>query len=155
MQIKILEEKAQSTPKNMRNQKNYQQLKAELTTRKNKLNNVKTKLKNDFENVVKVLNYLKDILPNSTFIIGNDFIAPLKPDFLREQGKELSFKYGNSSNVEINLLGKITGKITGESLPDLEEDFFKIHKLIYFVLEKLELTKKGDLIISPVAIYFE
>lgn len=64
MQIKILEEKAQSTPKNMRNQKNYQQLKAELTTRKNKLNNVKTKLKNDFENVVKVLNYLKDILPN-------------------------------------------------------------------------------------------
>lgn len=156
-QINNIDQKIKNTPKDKRNTKEYQQLKTFFDQNKRKIDKEKEKIVDVLEKVEKMLKYLKDILPNSTFLLGDGFIAPLKEEFLREKGKELSFKYGDSSNLEITLLGKVTGKISSSDLPQLDDvdSVLQLHKMINFILQSLNLTKKGDHIVSPVAIYFE
>lgn len=152
-----INQQLKNTPKAQKNTKEYQQTNSFFKDRKVKIENTKKQTISELEKVEKMLKYLKEILPNSTFLIGDGIIAPLKEEFLREQGKELSFKYGNSSNLEITLLGKVTGKISSSELPQLNDIdiVLQLHQMIYFILESLKLTKKGDHIVSPVAIYFE
>lgn len=135
----------------------YKKLNSQLKKSSDNLKNMRKKTNEQFKQVEDIMKYLTDILPNSTFIIGDGFIAPLKAEFLRELGKELTFKYGNSPSLKVTLLGKITGELNTEDLPNLDgvDAVLELHQFIYFMLNSLSLTKKGDLIVSPVAIYFE
>lgn len=121
------------------------------------LSNTKKMMRNQFEFIEKAISYLNDILPTESFIIMKNAIAPLKNEYLREKSKELMFKYGGaSSSIQVTIVGKVTNKINNVDMPNMEKDpLFEIPSMINAVLHPLGIINKGDLIISPIAIYFE
>ena len=88
----------------------------------------------------------------------DDVILPLKSEHLRETAKELIFKYGEiGSSLRITMIGKVTREITTTAMPDFHNGnpFFEFPQILSGVLGSLGLINSGDLIVSPVAIYFE
>ncbi|MBO1515676.1 DUF6414 family protein [Metabacillus bambusae] len=121
------------------------------------LNSKKAEMRGQFQFIEKSMDYLTDILPTNSFIVMENTIAPLKDDYLREKANELMFKYGTSStNIYLTMVGKVTNKIDSIELPNFDKDpFFSFPKILNMVLNPLGVVNEGDLIISPVAIYFE
>lgn len=103
------------------------------------------------------LSYIIDILPTVSYLIGDNILVPLKKDYLREGSKDLTFKYGTSSGLEINILGKVTRVIDDVEIPDFNQDFdyMKIGEIVNFILNSIGVLDEGDYLISPIAIYFE
>lgn len=131
--------------------------KAALNQIQNTLNRQKGLMKSNFEFIEKSLDYLNDILPTESFLLMGNTIAPLKNEFLREKANELMFKYGGlNTNLKITMLGKVTHKIEDTSMPNISSDpFFEFPKILSSVLGSLGIIEEGNLIISPIAIYFE
>lgn len=108
-----------------------------------------------------ILRYLSSILPTQLFLKQGKFISPLKSDFLRESSKELNFKYGENCEIEVTVLGRVTKLFDSfnaaifEEGAQLKELTSAIDTVTDVVLSQVKSIKKGDLIISPVAIYFE
>lgn len=130
---------------------------AALTQFENQFKKVKSQMKDNFVFMEKSIDYLNDILPTESFIIMEDTIAPLRGEFLRERANELMFKYGGaSSSLQVTMLGKVTQEIKSTSMPDLKADpLFEFPQILTGALSPLGVIKKGDYIVSPVAIYFE
>jgi hypothetical protein len=130
--------------------------KAKIQQIKNQLTQEKNRLKNQFEFINESLVYLNEILPTESFVKMHNVIAPLKYDFLREKSSELMFKYGNNNKTKATLIGKVTNIIKTVDMPNLEKDpFFEFPKVLTGVLYPLGVINVNDLIVSPVAIYFE
>lgn len=111
-----------------------------------------------FEFLNEALDYLVDVLPSNAFLLAKGMIVPLKPDFLRESSKDLTFKYGASEpNAKISIVGKVTRIIEDVSLPDFQGqyDFLKVGEIVNYLLNSIGVLSKGDYLISPIAIYFE
>lgn len=150
-QIKLLEnqkDKSQETKQQINNlRNNLKQLDKEL--------NVNTKQLTEIKNT---LQYLANVLPYSSFMKIKNAVSPLKEKHLRESASELAFKYTVDENsLEITLLGKITSIVNKVSTEKFEEgDVINgLSGLFYSILTPFGIIKEGDLIISPVAIYFE
>lgn len=146
-----------SAPKDKRSGKEYQVFKSQLTATEEKLKKSKETFKNQLEFVQQALSYIDNISSCTTYLITDGFILPMKEEFLRERGSDLSFKYGSTSSIDISFIGKITGEIPNTNMGELnpEEMITRFHEMLYIVLISLNLIKKGDKIVSPVAIYFE
>lgn len=155
--ISKIENEMENIPSKVKHTREYQQKKAELNSKVKKVKSKKDETRQEFEDIEKILKYLQSILPYSTFLIMDNAIVPLKSDFLREKGQELSFKYGNTPNLKITLLGKITSSINDIDVPALAspEAILELHEMLYAIFGLFNLIKKGDKIVSPVAIYFE
>lgn len=115
----------------------------------------------ELKKMVKTFNYVSKSLPSPSLIKVNQALAVLKKEFLREDFLTLSFNY-NSDHSELNivLLGKITGKLSNLEYPDLSSSsphalLMDINKIIFALLGSLEFIQKDDYIISPIALYFE
>lgn len=156
-QIMKYKTQLESIPKAERSSAQYQELKRQLEIIERKLAAERKEFTGQLEFAQIALSYLDNISTNATYLITDGFIIPLKQDFLRESGSDLSFKYGNTSNIKISFIGKITGEIPDSDLDKRapEEFITKIHEMLYTVFISLNLIKKGDKILSPVAIYFE
>lgn len=118
-------------------------------------------MKKMFEMVAGLLDYLSRILPTNLFLRQGRFVAALKKEYLRESSNELSFKYGSGSKIRIHALAKVT-----REFDNLEVDMFDgdaklkemsgaMNGLSEMILSTVSAIKKGDIILSPVAIYFE
>lgn len=140
-----------------KNNQEKNKLKALYTQFSNEFSNQKKDLKDQFNFMAKAINYLNDILPNESFMVLGKSLAPLKSEFLRETSKELMFKYGGSnSSIQVTMIGKVTNRIDSIEMPDLSiNPFFEFPKILNSVLNPLGVINKGDLIVSPIAIYFE
>lgn len=149
-QYKSLENEIKHAPNSPENR----DLKKQFKEQYQEYTKQKEKQLEDLKYIEDILVYLKDILPNSSFILMDGIIAPLKDEFLREKGNELSFKYGIKSNLKITLLGKVTSKFSDFQFNE-EDALLQIFQILNVAFEALDLIKKGDYIISPVAIYFE
>ncbi|WP_438497195.1 DUF6414 family protein [Paenibacillus sp. IHBB 3054] len=104
----------------------------------------------------EIIDYFQSILPSSAFIKAGDVICPLKPENLRENAQLLNFKYGQDQELPITILGKYTR--TFDQYVNLSGAFGPLGDVIGEfdnVFEILGIIKKGDKIVSPVAIYFE
>ncbi|MEK5272596.1 hypothetical protein NSR00_17945 [Aeribacillus sp. FSL K6-8394] len=132
-------------------------LREALNHYRSELSNSKKIMKSQLDFIEKAISYLNDILPTESFMIMRDAIAPLKKEYLRETAKELMFKYGaSSSSIHVTIVGKVTNKIKSVKIPDLTKDpFFEFPNIINAVLHPLGVINEGNLIISPIAIYFE
>ncbi|WP_028778875.1 DUF6414 family protein [Shimazuella kribbensis] len=126
----------------------------------------KKETKKDFDRIELLIRYLKNIFPSKFLIKIDNCIAPLKEEYLRENTKELNFKYGINPKITISMIGKITQKIsTPNQNPfkventNFPEDFFgnisKISNSLNSALRQIGVVNEGDYTISPVAIYFE
>ncbi|MCG7318684.1 DUF6414 family protein [Brevibacillus laterosporus] len=108
-----------------------------------------------------VIKYLYNILPSGSCLKQGDFISPLKVEYLRETIGDLIFKYGNQSQLEICVLGKVTQVFDKISLSMFENNsaFSEVasstDQMLEALLGEVKLIKKGDIILSPIAIYFE
>lgn len=123
------------------------------------------KQKNDnkilFELITDVVDYVNTLLPASSYLKIGNFVAPLKPDYLRESSSELGFKYGHSSKLRITLIGKVTrvyDNLISQGI-DPSANIYGMMQLLSSAVEQFliesALLKTGDLIVSPVAIFFE
>ncbi|MDR9852867.1 hypothetical protein RJP21_04520 [Paenibacillus sp. VCA1] len=119
------------------------------------------KLESGFLMMDTLLEYLESILPTNLFLKQGNFVSPLKSDFLRESSSELNFKYGEDSKLKVCVIGRVT-KVFDSFDAGLfkEEGNFNdlsgaINDMIHMLLNQINTIEAGDLIISPVAIYFE
>ncbi|CAM5580762.1 hypothetical protein SAFG77S_09093 [Streptomyces afghaniensis] len=125
---------------------------------KSKLDAQKKSMKSSMETTEKSLRYLNEILPTEAFLLMDRVIAPLKNEFLREKSNQLMFKYGNNgSSIDITLIGKVTSKVKNVEMPNFNSGnpFFEFPGIINGILSPFGVIKKGDNIVTPIAIYFE
>jgi|GEM_PF-784450 len=135
--------------------------------KKKQINELKNNIKSSSKEISDTLGmfrvlveYLESLLPSSVLLKISNFVCPLKIEFLRETPKELSFKY-NNADIKVTILGKYTKDFVNFnelSTNNLDGPFGKLGDAINTfdeVFEKLGILKKGEKIISPVAIYFE
>ncbi|MEC0241962.1 hypothetical protein P4H66_19350 [Paenibacillus dokdonensis] len=108
-----------------------------------------------------LLEYLESILPTNLFLKQGNFVSPLKSDYLRESSSELNFKYGEDSELKVCVIGRVT-----KVFDSFDAGLFKeggnfndmsvaINEMIHILLNQINTIESGDIIISPVAIYFE
>ncbi|MGH0867345.1 DUF6414 family protein [Bacillus toyonensis] len=113
-----------------------------------------------------MLEYINQTVPAKAFIKMGKLFIPLKQDFLRESIDELTFKYGqNNPTIKATLIGKITRKISHDEtkLPafsnvtsqDPNNVFNSLLGLPLGVLGTFSVLATNDIVVSPVAIYFE
>ncbi|HFK1720375.1 MULTISPECIES: DUF6414 family protein [Bacillus cereus group] len=113
-----------------------------------------------------MLEYINQTVPANAFLKMGKIFIPLKQDFLRESIDELTFKYGqNNPSIKATLIGKITRKISHNEaeLPDFSNVmshnphsvFNSILGLPLGVLGTFNILTADDIVVSPVAIYFE
>lgn len=114
-----------------------------------------------FEIISDVIDYIVDLLPAHSYIKVGNFAAPLKPEYLRESSDELSFKYGSNSPIRITMIGKVT-RVYDNLISSGVDPGTNIHAGMQLFSAAVEqflmqtgLLKTGDLIVSPVAIFFE
>ncbi|QHZ50940.1 DUF6414 family protein [Paenibacillus larvae] len=114
-----------------------------------------------FKSIEFLVDYLTGLLPTSLYLKQENFVSPIKLEFLRENSSELTFKYGTSPVFHATVIGKITRIFDSfESvLLGGSEDFKTISKFVGGVVDNVLTSagtiKKGNAIIYPIAIYFE
>ncbi|WP_068775790.1 hypothetical protein [Paenibacillus sp. FJAT-26967] len=105
--------------------------------------------------------YLQNALPSEVCLKQGKFFSPLKSEFLRNTSEDLIFKYGTSSKIEITVLGKLTREFIDFDLNMFKENgnFRELstltNQMMDSFVDEVNLMEKGDIIVSPVAIYFE
>lgn len=112
----------------------------------------------DIQFVHEVLEYISYILPSESFLIAENILLPLKPEFLRESSKYLTFKYGAKKSItEITIVGKVTRKVEDVELPDFKGEYAHLEfgEIVNFLLNTIGILQKDNFIVSPIAIYFE
>jgi hypothetical protein len=108
-----------------------------------------------------ILRYLSKTLPTQLYLKQGGYLAPLKLEYLRENSRELNFKYGDSPDIKITLVGRATKQFESFEADIFEAagNFVTISKaanvMTDLIINELKTIKKGDTIISPIAIYFE
>lgn len=152
-QLEDLQNQEKTFPKKS---KERNEIRRKINKLKSEIDQAKKDTKKEFDFIEMSLEYLNDILPNPAFISVGNTLAPLKSDYLRNNADELMFKYSNS-DLEVSLLGKVTNKIKNIDMPNFDDEipFQQLPLVINSVLGALGIIKTGDLIISPIAIYFE
>lgn len=108
-----------------------------------------------------ITEYLGKVLPSKIFFKLNGFVAPIKKEYLRESSSELNFKYGKGSDIEITVIGRAT-KIFNEFAEDvllsdgsLKDVATGLREVVDMVSNEIKSINKDDVIVSPIAIYFE
>ncbi|MDL5023339.1 DUF6414 family protein [Bacillus velezensis] len=135
-----------------------QQMRRDLRSLEQEFTRTKDTQIKEFQYTEKTLMYLNDILPTESFLLMKNILTPLKNKFLRESAKELMFKYGRGKdNIKVTLIGKTTSIVDNVEVPNFNGNnfLFEIPNVLNSVFGPLGILKKGDCIISPIAIYFE
>lgn len=118
------------------------------------------------EEIEGMMRLLKTILPSSAFVKINNAIVPIKEEFLREKHNQLIFKYGfNQTSTEVTIVGKVTRKLQSGNHPNPQSGgkntLLNVSGDINAMIDQLMNNVIGisdsinDVVINPVAIYFE
>ncbi|NRQ52005.1 MULTISPECIES: hypothetical protein [unclassified Brevibacillus] len=106
--------------------------------------------------------FMESVLPTNSYIKIGKYVAPLKSEFLRESAKEMSFKYGVNSHLQVTLIGKITREydsLLAQNSPSNDSSLISalqgLSSSVETMLSSMDLLNEGDYIVSPIAIFFE
>jgi hypothetical protein len=103
--------------------------------------------------------FASQLLEDLTVVKAGNKIGLLKKEYLRESAESLSFRTDNSRKIKylVRVIGKKDVVYNGTNIPLFaEEDIDKIPNLMMdMILGSLNIIKKGDLIVTPLAIYYE
>ncbi|MFX3631894.1 MAG: hypothetical protein ACE3L7_07415 [Candidatus Pristimantibacillus sp.] len=111
--------------------------------------------KKQFNQVAAMLDYISLLLPHTSYIRIDKYLCPLKSNFLREKSKELIFKYGRNSTLNITVIGKYTKIFDNIADANSGSGITAISSMLDGLTQQLDIIKKGDHIVSPIAIYFD
>ncbi|MCD2332895.1 DUF6414 family protein [Bacillus cereus] len=113
-----------------------------------------------------MLEYINQTVSAKAFLKMGKIFIPLKQNYLRETIDELIFKYGqNNPSVKATLIGKVTRKISNDEtqFPDFSNLMTQSSQNIFNsflglplgMLSNFDVLTTDDVVVSPVAIYFE
>jgi hypothetical protein len=104
-------------------------------------------------------NYASKLLEGLTVIKTKNQIGLLKKEFLRESTESISFRTDKSRKVKylIRVIGKKEKVFNGVNFPTIKENDIDMipNMVLDIILGSFNIIEKGDLIVSPIAIYFE
>lgn len=113
--------------------------------------------------IIKNLNTLSsfasNLLEDLTVIKTNNQIGLLKKEYLRESVESLTFRTDKSRKVRylVRIIGKKDVVYDGSNLPLINGDDldFIPNMMLDIILGSFDIIKKGDLLVTPIAIYYE
>lgn len=104
-------------------------------------------------------NLASKLLNELTIIKANNKIGLLKKEYLRESTESLSFRTDHSRKVKmlIRIIGKKERLVTGDNIESFAVDGLDMipNVMLDILLGSFEIIKVGDLLVTPVAIYYE
>lgn len=104
------------------------------------------------QELISLMQALNLLFPCSKLVLGDNFCAPVKNKFLRENMQEMAFKYSD----QITIFGKVTSSTdsqakTNSFLPNEISNLTKdINRLVF---EMLHITDSW--IVTPIALFFQ
>lgn len=111
------------------------------------------------EGIFSLSSYSTALLKNLTIIKSGDFLGLLKKENLRESTESLSFRTSQQRKAKFlfRVIGKKDFVHTGYNTPDFKEnDLDKIPTMMLdIILQQFKILKTGDILIAPIAIYYE
>lgn len=113
--------------------------------------------------VIEQLNTLSgfgsDLLKNLTLIKAGKYIGLLKKDYLRESTESLSFRTEKirKANILFRVIGKKNKVNDGTNIGAFSETDIDIipNMMLDIILGSFNIIKVGDVMITPIAIYYE
>jgi len=112
-----------------------------------------------FEKMNIMGKFASKLLNDLVVIKADKNIGLLKKKYLRESSEALSFRTDNSRQVKylVRVIGKKEKIFTGENIQMLKEDDLDIipNLMVDVLLGSFKIIKEGDLIVTPIAIYYE
>lgn len=114
-------------------------------------------------NVFKQLNTLSTfaskLLEDLSVIKSDNKIGLVKKKYLRESPEALSFRTDKSRKIKflIRVIGKKEIVYDGFNIPTFQEDELDMipNMMLDIILGSFKIIKKGDFIVTPIAIYYE
>lgn len=115
-------------------------------------------IKSTIEIINTISLYSTNLLKDLTLIKSDNYIGLLKKDCLRESTESLSFRTNNSRSAKFlfRVIGKKECIHNGHNTPLFSpNDVDKIPGMMLdIILGQFDILEKGDILISPVAIYY-
>ncbi|MBT2682239.1 hypothetical protein [Bacillus sp. ISL-37] len=112
-----------------------------------------------FEKLNILSSFASNLLEDLAVIKTDRNIGLLKKKYLRESSEALSFRTDNSREVKylMRVIGKKEEIYSGENLPIFQENDLDIipNMMLDLILSSFKIVNKGDLIVTPIAIYYE
>ncbi|MBY0222741.1 MULTISPECIES: DUF6414 family protein [Sporosarcina] len=108
----------------------------------------------------KMSDFSSDLLDRLVVIKANDKIGLLKKDMLRESVESLTFRTDKNRNIRylVRILGEKEIVYDGiTNMPMLDGDSLDIipTMMLDIILGNFNIIKKGDVLVTPIAIYYE
>lgn len=114
---------------------------------------------NLFQQMNMFSSFASNLLEDLTVIKTNNNIGLLKKKYLRESVEALSFRTDNRRKVKflVRVIGKKTKVFNGYNFPDLGESDLDLipNMMLDIILGSFKIIEKDDLIVTPIAIYYE
>jgi hypothetical protein len=114
-------------------------------------------------NFMKQLNtfgkFASNLLEGLTVIKTDNQVGLLKKEFLRESSEALTFRTDKSRKVKylIRVIGKKELVFNGVNLPNIKENDLDMipNMVLDIILGSFNIIEMGDLIVTPIAFYYE
>lgn len=112
-----------------------------------------------FEKMNIMSSFASNLLDDLTLIKTKNEIGLLKKRYLRESVEALSFRTDKSREVKylVRVIGKKEHIFSEHNIPTIKENEIDIipNMMLDLILGTFNIIKKGDLIVTPIAIYYE
>ncbi|MDO6849226.1 hypothetical protein Q4S57_14795 [Priestia megaterium] len=127
------------------------------------------KMIEDYENILPVIKTFKNIqlfseytseaLGDLSIIRAGDTVGFIKKQFLRESPISLSFRTDKTRSVKfiVRIIGRKDIVYNGENVPELKGDELDLipNMVLDIILGSFKIINEGDLLVTPIAIYYE
>ncbi|WP_282171827.1 DUF6414 family protein [Cytobacillus firmus] len=113
---------------------------------------------NLFDQMNLLSTFASDLLEDLTIVKASNYIGLLKKSYLRESTEALSFRTDKSRTIKflVRVIGKKEVVFDGYNLTLKENELDLIpNMMIDIILGSFNIIEKGDLIVTPIAIYYE
>lgn len=112
-----------------------------------------------FKQLNTLSTFASNLLDGLTIIKTDNKIGLLKKKYLRESSEALSFRTDKSRKIKflVRIIGKKEEVINGYNMPEINEndlDFIP-NMMLDIILGSFKIIEKGDLIVTPISIYYE
>ena len=112
-----------------------------------------------YKNVQTFSRYTSEALGDLSFIRANETVGFVKKQFLRESPISLAFRTDKTRKVKFiaRVIGRKDNVYSGDNVPELDGTELDLipNIVLDILLGSFDIIRKGDLLVTPIAIYYE